>query len=182
MDKNKFKFSVRELCFIGIFAAVIAVSSQLAIPMPYGVPMTLQTLVIPIAGIALGAKKGAVATLIYVALGAAGVPVFAGYQGGMGIVFGMTGGFILSFPVMAFAAGLGGGKNKAIWLAIGLAGGAALNYLCGMLWFGYVAAVDLETAFLACVLPFIPTAILKIILAAILGRQIKRALMRYIGK
>ena len=55
---NKLKFSVRELCFIGIFTAMITVTSQLSIPMPYGVPMTLQTFFIPFAGVVLGAKNG----------------------------------------------------------------------------------------------------------------------------
>ncbi|MCL2815608.1 MAG: biotin transporter BioY [Oscillospiraceae bacterium] len=178
MDKSKSKFSVRDLCLIGIFTAVIAVASQLGIPMPYGVPMTLQTLVIPLAGVALGAKNGAASALIYVALGAAGVPVFAGYTGGLAVVFGVTGGFILSFPAMAFAAGIGTKKNKAVWLIPGLAAGAAFNYICGMLWFGFAAGVDLKTAFTACVLPFIPTAVIKIVLAAVLGSQIRRALKK----
>ena len=174
---NRLKFSVRELCFIGIFTTLIAVVSQLSVPMPYGVPMTLQTFVIPFAGVVLGAKNGTVSTLIYVVLGAIGVPVFAGYMGGPGTLFGMTGGFILSFPLMALAAGVGEGKNNAIWwLVSGLVAGALLNYICGMLWFSFVMSVDLKAAFAACVLPFIPTSIIKIVLVAVLGRQIKRAL------
>ena len=172
------KFSVRDLCFTGIFAAVITVASQLSVPMPYGVPMTLQTFVIPLAGIALGAKKGAIATFIYIGLGAAGIPVFAGYAGGMGIVLGPTGGFILSFPVMALLAGAGAKKDKMTWLASGLVAGAAFNYICGMLWFGFATSADLKTAFAACVMPFIPTAIVKIALAAVFGRQVRRALAK----
>ena len=176
---NKLKFSVRELCFIGIFTAIITVASQLSIPMPYGVPMTLQTFAIPLAGVVLGAKNGTVSTLIYVVLGAIGVPVFAGYMGGPGALFGMTGGFILSFPLMALAAGVGEGKNNAIWLLVsGLVIGALLNYICGMLWFCFVMSVDLEAAFTGCVLPFIPTSIVKIVLVAVLGRQVKRALVK----
>ena len=175
---NKLKFSVRDLCFIGIFTAIITVVSQLSIPMPYGVPITLQTFVIPLSGIVLGAKKGTVSTLIYVLLGAIGVPVFAGYTGGMGIVLGMTGGFILSFPVMALTAGIGERKNNVIWLVSGLVVGSVINYICGMFWFSFVMSSDLKTAFAACVLPFIPTAIIKIVLVAILGRQIKRVLVQ----
>ena len=173
------KFSIRDLCLTGIFAAFIAVSSQLSVPMPHGVPMTLQTLVIPLAGIALGAKKGAIATLAYLIIGAAGLPVFAGYMGGIGIVFGPTGGFLLSFPAMAFLSGIGRGKNKMAWMAFGLVAGASLNYACGMLWFGFVANVDLKTAFAVCVLPFIPTAMLKIVLSALFGTQIRRAVAKY---
>ena len=174
---NKFKFSLRELCFIGIFAAMIAVVSQLSIPMPYGVPMTLQTFVIPFAGVVLGAKNGTAATLIYVILGAVGVPVFAGYVGGPGVIFGMTGGFILSFPLMALFAGLGEEKKRTAWLVAGLVVGTIANYICGMLWFCLVMSVGLKTAFVACVLPFLPTSAIKIALVFVLGRQVRRALV-----
>ena len=173
---DKFRFTIREFCFAGIFTALIVAASQLVIPMPYGVPMTLQTFVVPLAGMVLGAKVGTVSVLAYVALGAAGVPVFAGFTGGLGVVFGMTGGFILSFPIMALAAGLGEKKNKALWSVSGLVAGAAVNYICGMLWFAFMAGCGLKTAFLACVLPFVPTAILKIVLVYVFGRQIRRVL------
>lgn len=173
---SKKKLSVRDLCFIGIFTAVISVLAQISIPMPYGVPMTLQTFAIPLAGIILGAKKGAFAALTYVLLGAFGVPVFAGFTGGFGIVFGPTGGFILSFPLMALAAGIGAERNNKTGLFVGLISGAIINYICGMLMFSLITSYSLNTAFVACVLPFIPTSILKMILAAVLGVKVKHVL------
>ena len=95
------------MCHISIFAAIIAVCAQVSLPMPYGVPLTLQTFAIQLAGVVLGPKKGALAALVYITLGAVGVPVFAGFTGGMGIVLGVTGGFILSFPLLALLAGIG---------------------------------------------------------------------------
>ncbi|WMJ84847.1 biotin transporter BioY [Oscillospiraceae bacterium LTW-04] len=170
------KLSVRDLCFIGIFTAVIVVLAQISIPMPYGVPMTLQTFAIPLAGIVLGARKGALSTLTYILLGAFGVPVFAGFTGGLGIVFGPTGGFILSFPLMALAAGIGSECNNNTGLVCGLIAGAVINYICGMLMFSLVTSRSLTTAFVACVLPFIPTSIIKMVLAAILGVKVKHVL------
>lgn len=168
--------SVRDMCLIGVFTAIISVLAQISIPMPYGVPMTLQTFAIPLAGIVLGARKGTFSTLVYVLLGAFGAPVFAGFSGGLGIVLGPTGGFILSFPLMALAAGIGMERHSKAGLACGLVAGAALNYICGMLMFSVVTSRDLTTAFVACVLPFIPTAIIKAVLAGLLGVKIRRIL------
>jgi len=71
---TKSKFSVRDICYAGLFAAVIAVMAQLSIPMPLGVPMTMQTFAITLAAVVLGSKLSAIATLVYLALGAVGVP------------------------------------------------------------------------------------------------------------
>ena len=113
-------FTVRELCYISIFVAIISICAQIQIPMPHGVPMTLQTFAIMLAGVVLGAKNGTVAALIYILLGAFGAPVFSSFSGGLGIVFGRTGGFILSFPLLALAAGIGASKEKRFWLALWL--------------------------------------------------------------
>lgn len=175
---SKRKLSVRDLCYIGIFTAIISVLAQISIPMPYGVPMTLQTFAIPLAGVILGGRNGTLSTLIYVLLGALGAPVFTGLTGGFGIIFGPTGGFILSFPLMALTAGTGMEKGNKLWLAFGLFTGLAINYLCGMLMFRLVTSSDMKTAFTACVLPFIPTAAIKAVLAGVLGIKLKNALYR----
>ena len=70
---TKSKFSVRDICYAGLFAAVIAVMAQISIPMPLGVPMTMQTFAITLAAVVLGSKLSAIATLVYLALGAVGV-------------------------------------------------------------------------------------------------------------
>ena len=183
---------VRTLCYIALFTAVICVVSQLpGIPLPGGVPMTLQTLIIPLAGIVIGAFPGTIATIIYLLLGVIGVPVFSGFSSGLGVLLGATGGFLISFPLMPLAAGLGeqlgrksGSKvTKFVLLYLGLIVGAALNYLVGTLWFagvylGSVSGANMATAFTACVLPFIPTAILKIILCGVIGLEIRRRLVQ----
>ena len=69
---TKSKFSVRDICYAGLFAAVIAVMAQISIPMPLGVPMTMQTFAITLAAVVLGSKLSAIATLVYLALGAVG--------------------------------------------------------------------------------------------------------------
>ena len=172
------KMQVKDICLIGMFTALIVVCSQLSIPMPAGVPMTLQTFIIPLAGIVLGAKRGTIATCIYLLLGAVGLPVFAGFSGGVGILFGMTGGFLLSFPLMALCAGLGSRHDNKVKTAVGLIIGAVLNYIVGMIMFAALTDSSMGYAFTACVLPFIPTAIIKIVLAEIIGLQMKKLLRR----
>ena len=94
------KFSVRDICYAGLFAAVIAVMAQISIPMPLGVPMTMQTFAITLAAVVLGSKLSAIATLVYLLLGAVGVPVLANFSGGIDKFVGPTGGFLISFPIM----------------------------------------------------------------------------------
>lgn len=173
---RKDRTSIHDICTIGVFTAIIVVVSQVSIPLPYGVPMTLQTLIIPLAGIVLGTKRGTVSAIVYVLLGAVGLPVFAGFSGGFGSIVGMSGGFILSFPLMAFTAGIAMQKEHKVWICFWLILGSAMNYLCGMLVFSLVTLCDLKAAFTACVLPFIPTATAKVIMLGILSGKLKRVL------
>jgi len=161
-----------------MFAAVISVSAFVSIPMPYGVPMTMQTLAVPLAGIVIGPRLGAGAAILYVLIGAAGLPVFAGFTGGIGAVVGMRGGFIVSFPIMACLAGIGANakKNRTVWTAMGLAAGTAANFLCGMLMYSLVTGNSPQASFAACVAPFLPTAAIKAALAYTLGVRVKGAI------
>ena len=169
--------TIRDTCQVGIFVAIIAACAQISITMPIGVPMTLQTFAIPLAGVVLGVKKGVIATVVYILLGAVGMPVFANFTGGIGVIFGRTGGFILSFPLMALAAGIGAWKGK-IWLTTWLVMGAVVNYLCGLLMFSFITSIGLAAAFPLVVLPFLLTDALKIVMVVVLGNIIKYALVK----
>ena len=81
--------------------------AQISIPMPGGVPMTMQTFAITLAAVVLGAKLSTVSSVIYLLLGAVGVPVLANFSGGFDKFIGPTGGFLISFPLMAFIIGWG---------------------------------------------------------------------------
>jgi biotin transport system substrate-specific component len=144
--------------------------------------MTLQTFAIPLAGVVLGRKNGTIAALVYILLGIAGVPVFAGFTGGIGMLFSKTGGFIISFPLMALTAGIGAKKNL-VKFALWLTAGSLINYISGLLvfsmvHFGNLGAASLWASFAMAVAPFIPTAVIKIIMVLVSGRAIKRALRR----
>ena len=182
---NKKGLAILDMCYIAIFAAIIAVLAQISVPMVSGVPVTLQTLAIALAGIVLGGKRGALAAIVYLILGAVGLPVFAGLKGGIGVLFGMTGGFIISFPLLAFAAGTAAdaaaGKetlSRIFIIAAGLAIGAVLNYAVGTIWFAVVSGSSIATGIAACVAPFVVNDIIKFILAYWLGMILKKALIK----
>ena len=175
---NMRKISIKELCFIGLFTAAIAVCAQIAITLPGGVPFTLQTWAICLAGVLLGTKNGAISALVYVLLGVAGVPVFANFTGGLGAFLRPTGGFILTFPLLALLAGIGESMKRVHWLVAGLVAGTIVNWLVGMIYFSFILSTSLQTAFAAAVLPFIPSAILRIAFVTVSGKSIKAALAK----
>ena len=174
-DARKSKMSVRDICYAGLFAAVIAVMAQISIPMPLGVPMTMQTFAITLAAVVLGAKLSALSSLIYLILGAVGIPVLAKFSGGFDKFVGPTGGFLISFPLMAFIIGWGAEHRKdfkgAYVLALIL--GTVVNYVVGVALFCVVTNGSVAAGITACVLPFIPTAIIKAVLASIIGFGVK---------
>ena len=171
---TKSKFSVRDICYAGLFAAVIAVMAQISIPMPLGVPMTMQTFAITLAAVVLGSKLSAIATLVYLALGA--VPVLANFSGGFDKFVGPTGGFLISFPLMAYIIGLGMEHRDAFKGAFVTAVivGTVVNYVVGVAMFVVVAHSTIAVGITACVLPFIPTAIIKAVLACAIGLNLRK--------
>jgi len=154
--------------------------------MPTGVPFTLQTFAVPLAGIILGAKKGTLSVIVYILLGITGIPIFTGFRGGIGVIFGVTGGYIISFSIMALLAGISSDfqdKFKNLWVkniifAAELILGSVINYICGMFWGKFILECSLRDAFLGFVLPYIPTAVIKIILSGIIGLTIKKILAK----
>lgn len=173
---KKSKMSVRDICYAGLFAAVIAVMAQISIPMPMGVPMTMQTFAITLAAVVLGSKLSTISSLIYIIMGAVGLPVLANFSGGFDKFVGPTGGFLLSFPLMAFIIGWGAEHRKDFKGAyvIALVVGTVVNYVVGVAMFVVVAHSTIAVGITACVLPFIPTAIIKAVLACAIGLNLRK--------
>lgn len=180
MEKDK--LSTKDLCNISVWVAIIAVMAQIAIPMPAGVPMTMQTFGITLAALILGPKKGAIATLVYVLLGLVGLPVFANFTGGIHKLVSPTGGFIVSFPLMAWIIGLGIAYKERFKGAYvgGIILGTLINYVVGVIGFCFLTRGALGVGISACVLPFIPTAIIKAAMAGILGLKLRQRLVQLI--
>ena len=176
---NKKFLTIQELCVIGLSTALICVIAPISIPMPLGIPLTLQTFILSLVSIILGPKQGTIATLIYMILGAFGLPVFSNFTGGWQVITGPTGGFILSFPLMAYFVGLGADKRprfKGFSLLCVLTGNM-LNLLCGAAMFCLLSKSTFVQGLTACVIPFLPITVIKMVLSWIIGLNIKRRIV-----
>lgn len=162
--------STKDLTVCSLFAAMTAILAQISIPFPGGVPLTMQTVAIALTGIILGSKKGFISICVYILLGAIGMPVFANFSGGLQIISGPTGGFILSFPIMTFIIGFVCERCDDKFMILGsIIVSAIVNYTVGTIYFAVVTNSSLMTGFLACVVPFIFTDIIKALLSTIIG-------------
>ena len=166
MEENKKKkISTKDMVQIAMFTAVVAVLSHIAIPMPSGVPVTLQTLAVALCGYVLGSKKGAVSLLVYALLGAVGAPVFANFKGGLGAIAGPTGGFIWGFIFMAFLCGLGI-ESKHKWLAVVLGiAGVLVCHACGAAQFAIIKGNGFWSSALLVSVPYLVKDFLSVIIA-----------------
>ena len=172
------KFSTRELCHIGLFVAVTAIMAQIIIPLPV-VPFTMQTFAVALSAAVLGAKKGFVVLLIYILLGAVGVPVFTGFGAGFARITGPWGGYILSFPIFALIVGFGADKESKPWLALGLGVGVAVNLFLGSLQLSYVNQLSLSQALLSGFVPFIIPEIIKMTMVFAVAPRIRAASRKF---
>ena len=167
-----------DMVYIGIFTVLIAVCSWISIPA--AVPFTLQTFGVFMAVEVLGGKRGTMAVLVYILMGAVGIPVFAGFQGGIGVIFNTTGGYIVGFlcsALIMWAAESLFGK-KPLVLLLSMAAGLIACYVLGTIWFMVVygrttGAVGLMTVLGWCVIPFIIPDLVKIGLAYFISRKIR---------
>lgn len=121
MKRNKL-LTTKGLVLTAMFTAVLAVLSQISIPLPGGVPITLQTFAVVFLAVNLGSGYGTVSVLVYLLIGAAGIPVFANFNGGLGVLFGPTGGYLLGFLPLAALTGLGAKRRMGPCIALTMAG------------------------------------------------------------
>ena len=169
--------TTQQLTLSALLCALVCVLSQIQIPLPPG-PMSLSLLAVHLCGALLGGRRGAAAVGCYVLLGAVGVPVYAGFGGGVSVLFGPTGGFLFGYIPCAFVVGMLAqrlGYSRRV-LLLSMAAGTLLCYLCGTALFMLTAGVSLRGALSICVLPFIPGDILKIVLAAYLSLRLQKPL------
>ncbi len=178
--------TISYMLLAALLAAVCAVCSWISIPLPFTpVPINLGTLAVFLAGGILGWKYGSISVLVFVLLGAAGLPVFHGFTGGMGIITGPTGGYIVGYIVAAFLTGImidtyfrshRTGENKAVTytvLALAMALGLFACYVMGTAWFMHISGTGLKASLLMCVVPFLIGDAIKIVAASILVRKLR---------
>ena len=174
---------IKTMVICAIFAAILCVFSVLTIPIG-PVPISMGIFGVMLTAIILGPKKGTIAVIVYILLGAVGLPIFSGFRGGFQVLLGPTGGYIWSYIIVALFIGLLTNthpKNK--WLAmlkifIVCLGGIVICYAAGTAQFMLVQKTDLTKALTACVIPFIPFDILKALVVSYLGYVVHTALKK----
>jgi biotin transport system substrate-specific component len=168
--------STTYMVMCGLFAALNAICAQIFIPLAFTpVPVNLGTLGVFLTGGLLGRKYGVISIGVYVLLGAAGVPVFAGFRGGLGVLAGPTGGYILGYLLAVLIVGmiLDKGYAKLSLRVLSMAAGLAACYCFGTLWFMVSTGTGFDAAFVSCILPFIPGDIVKILAASFLIKRLR---------
>ena len=169
-------FNTATITTIGMFTAVLAVLSILQIPMPSGVPITLQTFAVALCGYVLGRKNGTLCVLLYLLLGFAGVPVFTGMTAGIGKLVGYTGGFLYGFLFLAFFCGLDL-KNKVASFGLGVVG-LLICHVLGAFHYSIIAQITFPAAFLLVSVPYLVKDILSILGAMLVAVVIRKTLTR----
>lgn len=166
-----------DVVYVGVFAVLITICSWISIPTL--VPFTLQTFAVFLTVGLLGGKRGTMAVLVYVLLGAIGIPVFAEFTGGIGIILNNTGGYIIGFIFSALVMWLMESLlGRKLWVqGLSMILGIIVCYAFGTAWFMIVYTRDAGTVGLAtvlswCVIPFIIPDIVKIALALFLSNRL----------
>lgn len=158
----------RTVGLVLAFSLLMALSAQVVFPIG-PVPITGQTFVVLLTGALLGSRLGAITMIVYLMEGASGLPFFYGGSGGLGHLFGQTGGYLVAFPAAAFITGAFAEHNwdRRFFTAVAaMAIGSLVIMLSGWSWFAIVTNTSMFTSFKLTVLPLIPGDIIKILLAA----------------
>lgn len=180
----KTKLNVRDMTYVALGAALMAIGAWITIPLaPPLVPFTLQTFAVFTVLMTLGWRRGTYATLVYILLGAVGVPVFAGFRGGIAVLFSTTGGYILGFFAMCAVYAVITGLIKdtvPVRICAGVLG-LLTCYAFGTMWFYIVylrttGPVGIGTVLTWCVTPYIIPDLCKLSLAALLSSRLRKVI------
>lgn len=171
---------LQKMTVIALFAAIIGILAQIAIPLPIGVPITGQTFAIGLTATILGSRYGTYATMLYIAIGAVGIPVYAHLTAGFGIIVGPTGGFLIGFIPTVYIIGLYLEKTSFSVIQATIANiiGMLITLLCGSVWLKISAELSWTAAFVSGFVPFIVVGLIKAFLAASAGILIRNRLLQ----
>lgn len=176
---------IKDIVLISLFSAIIVVCSFITIPA--AIPFTLQTFAVFLCLNILGAKKGVISILIYIFLGVVGLPVFSGFNGGIGALLNVTGGYIIGFIFSALIfwviTSVFNKKSRKIINLIASFMGLIVCYIFGTLWYILLfikngEAINFISAFTICVLPFIIPDILKILISVTISEKINKLIIK----
>jgi biotin transport system substrate-specific component len=170
----------KTLVYIAVSAAILCVFSPWSIPIGL-VPLSLATFAVYLIGAVSGHKKGSISILIFLLIGAVGVPVFSNFQGGLPKLIGPTGGYLIGYLPCGFISGLLVDKlNGRKWAyPLGMLLGTIILYLMGTAWFVYVTDYTFVAALAVCVLPFLIGDAIKILVASLTAIAVRPVIKKY---
>ncbi len=173
--------SAKKTAIIGILAALICVLAPFSFPAG-AIPISLTTLAIYIVSCTVGRKYALPAVVIYILLGAAGLPVFSSFTGGFQCLAGLTGGYIIGYiPCTIIISALTDKfENKKIVYPLSMILGTLICYAFGTIRYMQVAECGLLTALTVCILPFLIGDAVKIAAASCVGFTLRKRLKRFI--
>ena len=169
------KIRTKQMVLIALMTSVTCVLGPLSIPLPFSpVPISLTNFAIFLAIFVLGMKSGTISFIIYLLLGAIGVPVFSSFRGGLQVLAGPTGGYLIGFIFLALIMGfaLEHFDRKLVPTIIGMIIGMAVCYAFGTVWLAKLLSLSFKEGLMMGVIPYLPGDAAKIIIAAIVGPKL----------
>lgn len=176
----------KNLVLCAVCAAITCVLAPLSIPISGMIPITLATFAVMLSGILLGGRLGALSQVIYLIIGAVGVPVCAGFTPALPKLLGPTGGYLVGYIPLAFVCGaiysMWGKKSRGVkkyaFMLLGMISGTVVLYAFGTAWFCILNHVDVIYALTLCVVPFLIGDAIKIAVVMILAPQLEKAIAK----
>lgn len=171
----------KKIVLIGLMTAVTCILGPLSIPLPFSpVPISLTNFAIFLAVFILGMKDATISFIIYLLLGAVGVPVFSAFSGGLGKLVGPTGGYLFGFIFLALIMGffMEHFDRKIVPTIIGMIIGMAVCYIFGTVWLAKLMSLSFNEALALGVLPYLAGDVAKIIIAVIIGPRLYAATLK----
>ena len=170
---------VYQLTTCALMAALMCVLGPMSIQIG-PIPVSFTNLVIYLAVYLLGMKGATISYLVYLLLGAVGMPVFSGFAGGLGKLAGPTGGYLIGFIVMALISGFVMEKShaNAVITILGMIAATLVDYVFGTIWFVLQMQCEVWYALTVCVFPFLLVDLAKILIATVLGKTVRAALAK----
>lgn len=182
MSEEISRTKIHELAIVSVMTAMLCALGPMSVPIG-PVPISLATFVIYLSLFVVGTKRTLCAVFLYIILGAAGLPVLAGYSGGIAKIVGPTGGYIAGYFVMAASSGpIVDSRRPRVVKIAALILGTAILYAIGTAYFMLVTEMGLAASLALCVWPFIPGDLLKIVAASHVGPIIRTRVDRIISR
>lgn len=185
LQKKNEQISTSTMAVVALMTAVVCVLAPFSIPVGV-VPVSLASFGLYLAIRILGGRKATIVCAMYLLIGFIGLPVFSGFVGGPGVLLGPTGGYLIGYLLLTMIAGFFVDKfpGKQRFCLLGYVLGTMACYMVGTVWLMVLMTLDLKTALMLGVIPFLPGDVIKMITALILGEKVRRALpgMRNKGK